>query len=66
MSEPEKRRGGTRKIGELPPESRPCRHPEHNPPGYQVFRPGIYEHACPGCGKKQTFTVGHGPQLCAM
>lgn len=34
-----------------------CQHPEHNPPMFMVFEPGIYEHTCPACGKKQTFTV---------
>lgn len=32
----------------------PCRHPEHNPPGMIVLSPGIYEHECPGCHRKQT------------
>lgn len=44
----------TRKIAELP---KPCRHPEHNPPSMQVFRPGVYEHECPACGAKQVFRV---------
>ena len=31
-----------------------CTHPEHNPPSMIVLEPGVYEHACPGCGKTQT------------
>lgn len=34
-----------------------CRHPEHNPPSMIVLKPGVYEHTCPACGKKRTFTV---------
>ena len=45
----------TRKIADSPP--RPCRHPDHNPPGMRVFKPGTYEHTCPACGKKLVFTV---------
>lgn len=48
------RRGGTRKIADLPAV---CRHREHNPPSMQVFTPGVYEHTCPGCGASQTFRV---------
>lgn len=47
--------GGTRKIADAP--SKPCMHPEHNPPGMCVFEPGAYEHTCPGCGKKTIFVV---------
>jgi hypothetical protein len=36
---------------------KPCFHPEHNPPSHMVFSPGTYEHTCPGCGNKITFTV---------
>lgn len=43
-----------RKIGDFP---RPCLHPEHNPPSMIVLEPGIYEHTCPGCGHRTTFTV---------
>lgn len=34
-----------------------CRHPEHRPPRMQVFKPGSYEHICPGCGARSYFTV---------
>lgn len=50
----------TRRI-DGPTPSRPCAHPEHNPPMFQVFLPGRYEHTCPGCGAVQYFTVpDHG------
>jgi len=48
----------TRKIADLPANQHPCMNPEHNPPMYWVPEPGVYEHECPGCGKKQVFTVG--------
>lgn len=55
----------TRKIGDLPklpdgrhkPPEKPCFHPEHNPPSMKVYQPGVYEHECPACGRKLTFTV---------
>lgn len=56
----------TRKIAE-PDEGwnrRPCRHPEHEPPKFRVFEPGTWEHECPACGHKVTFTV-RGPVLAA-
>lgn len=34
-----------------------CEDPEHNPPTHMVFEPGVYEHTCPRCGAKRTFTV---------
>lgn len=34
-----------------------CQHPEHNPPSMIVLEPGIYEHVCPGCGRKQMVIV---------
>lgn len=34
-----------------------CQHPEHDPPAMQVFKPGTYEHTCPGCGHKGKFIV---------
>jgi hypothetical protein len=45
-----------KKIKDL---SRPCLHPEHNPPGMIVLPSGVYEHTCPGCGNKITFTVNN-------
>lgn len=58
----------TKKIGEIPnidgwkgfKKPKPlCTNPEHNPPKYRVFKPGIYEHTCPGCKEKQIFVVGN-------
>lgn len=46
----------TRKIADIE-QKEVCRDPEHNPPQYQVFEPGIYEHECPACHKIQRFTV---------
>lgn len=43
-----------KKIADL---LRPCTHPGHNPPMHMVYKPGVYEHVCPSCGKKQVFTV---------
>lgn len=45
----------TRKITDF--ETAICRHPGHNPPSHQVFTPGVYEHTCPFCKHRQTFTV---------
>lgn len=56
-----------KRIGDLPPSwpqaSRPCLHPEHNPPSLIVLEPGVYEYQCPGCGKTIVFTVFLGPTL---
>lgn len=38
--------------------SRPCIHPEHNPPSMIYLEPGEYEYTCPGCGEKKRFFVG--------
>jgi hypothetical protein len=46
----------TRKIADLPVEKR-CRDPEHDPPKYFVFQPGVYEHECPTCKHVHTFVV---------
>jgi len=43
-----------KKIADL---KQPCLHPEHDPPSHMVLEPGIYEHTCPNCGRKMTFTV---------
>lgn len=40
-----------------------CQDPEHEPPTMRVFAPGTYEHTCPGCGHKGTFTISKGPTL---
>jgi hypothetical protein len=34
-----------------------CRHPEHDPPGHIVLKPGTYTYECPACGQRQTFRV---------
>lgn len=51
-----------RKIKHFP-ENQTCRHPEHNPPNMIVLEPGVYEHTCPACGKKQTFVVRPKPSM---
>lgn len=48
--------GGTRKISDLP-KQQTCRHPQHNPAAFRVYKPGIYEHTCPACGATIKFTV---------
>lgn len=45
-----------RKIKDFGPQEI-CNHPGHNPPTMIVLSPGVYEHTCPACGKKQTFVV---------
>lgn len=44
-----------------PPEGKrpatPCFDRDHSPPTMQCFPPGTYEHTCPTCGAKVTFTV---------
>jgi hypothetical protein len=35
----------------------PCVSPDHNPPSHQVFAPGLYEHECSRCHRKQRFRV---------
>jgi hypothetical protein len=54
----------TKKIADLPDPrgyytkpKPPCHDPSHNPPTHMVYEPGIWEHECPGCGEKRTFTV---------
>lgn len=47
----------TRKIANLP-ERKVCRDPSHDPPSMMLYPPGVYEHECPGCYKKQKFVVG--------
>jgi hypothetical protein len=46
----------TRKIRDLDPKET-CTDPEHDPPMYMVFSPGVWEHTCPSCGKTVTFTI---------
>lgn len=52
-----------RKIRDLRSSDQVCNHPEHNPPGLISLPPGIYEHTCPRCGRKQTFIVRPNAQL---
>jgi hypothetical protein len=44
----------TKKIAD---DERPCMDPEHDPPKHMVYRPGTYEHTCPGCSRKIVFRV---------
>jgi hypothetical protein len=46
----------TKKITE-PGSPVPCVHPDHNPPGHQVFTPGLWEHTCSACGRRTWFRV---------
>jgi len=46
----------TKKIADLP-NRETCIHPDHNPPTDIVYSPGVYEHECPNCHYKQTFTI---------
>lgn len=43
-----------RKLADIP---KVCTHREHNPPAHMVYSEGVWEWECPGCGKKQRFTV---------
>jgi hypothetical protein len=60
----------TRKIADLAPPMGPyqdkhpaCYSAQHNPPTHMVFEPGVYEHECPSCGHKVTFTVSRVSSL---
>jgi rRNA maturation endonuclease Nob1 len=55
----------TRKIKDIETWKLPCYHPEHNPPSAMVYKPGTYEHICPGCGNRIVFTVPVKYTLCA-
>ena len=46
----------TRKIKDID-QKQICLSTEHYPPQHMVYDPGIWEHVCPSCGKKSTFTV---------
>lgn len=46
----------TRKLAELPRAKR-CRHPDHLPASMVVRPPGLYEHVCPACGRRITFSI---------
>lgn len=41
---------------EEPPPS-PCRHPEHDPPGAIMLKPGKHTWQCPGCKAIQVVNV---------
>jgi len=43
-----------RKIADSP---EPCRDREHLPPSMISLSPGLWEHTCPGCGKKIIFYI---------
>ena len=45
---------GLKKISDVP---KTCLHPEHDPPRHYAYENGTYEYTCPGCSKKQVFTV---------
>lgn len=47
---------GLKKVGD-PPKRKVCLHPAHNPPAYMVYKPGVYEYTCSGCGHITNFTV---------
>lgn len=48
----------------LPFESiRVCKHPEHDPHGMIVLKPGTHTWKCPGCGKTQQINVSPPPTL---
>jgi hypothetical protein len=51
-----------KKIADWPEEKR-CRDREHDPPTMIVLEPGIYEHECPRCGKKQRVVIPPKPSL---
>ena len=51
-----------KKIADYP-QSRRCRHPEHEPPSMIVLTPGIYEHECPRCHQKQEIIIRPKPSL---
>lgn len=51
-----------KKIAELPPRERRCRHPDHDPPTMICLPPGVYEHERPECGRKIQFNV-HGSSM---
>ena len=53
-----------RKIGDLV-EPRICRDPCHNPPTHWCPSPGVYEHVCPSCGKRQQIVIGRGSTMSA-
>lgn len=38
-----------------------CRHPEHDPPGHILLRPGLHVYACPACKKECTVYIPEGP-----
>jgi|KBSSwiStaDraftv2_1062776.scaffolds.fasta_scaffold102131_4 hypothetical protein len=46
----------TKRFGEFP-NPRNCHHLEHNPPDKENFAPGYWEHECPNCHHRQTFSV---------
>lgn len=54
-----------KKVADFTQEKQ-CHHPEHDPPGMIVLRPGVYEHVCPACGRKLSIVERPGPHLTRM
>lgn len=52
----------TRKISD-DQDTRPRRHPNHDPPNMRVFEPGLYEHECPGRRYMRSFSSTMMPRL---
>lgn len=47
----EKKQSGFEPVDNEWDVTKPCTHPEHQPPGYMVIPAGKqYRHVCPGCG----------------
>jgi hypothetical protein len=34
-----------------------CIHPEHEPPGHIVLKPGVHTYECPKCGQQRRIVV---------
>lgn len=47
----------TKRIDPKQDTPKVCKHWDHEPPMYQHFEPGTYEHTCSGCGHVTMFTV---------
>jgi hypothetical protein len=49
----------------VPPKKKSgqCFNLSHNPPGYQVLKPGTHIWKCPACGKKQKIIVPERPRM---
>lgn len=40
-----------------------CNHPEHDPPGMIVLKPGVHTYVCPKCGQEQRVIIPPAPTL---